>query len=57
MSADFDVKRFWEENDACLASFDRNKARIPIGFWLDDHFLIEEMNPPSTVRYSEDFEY
>jgi uroporphyrinogen decarboxylase len=57
MENDFDLKKFWQENDECLKSFDTGRPRIPIYYWLDDHFLLEEMKLPSTVRYYEDFEY
>jgi uroporphyrinogen decarboxylase len=57
MKIDLDVKQFWKENAVCLDRFDTNKPRIALDFWLDDHFLIESMNPPSTIRYYEDFRY
>lgn len=57
MAYDFDVKEFWRENETCLEPFSVNKPRVPISFWLDDHFLMEEMSLPSTVRYFSDFGY
>ncbi|MEN2984656.1 MAG: uroporphyrinogen decarboxylase family protein [Dictyoglomaceae bacterium] len=52
----FDVQKFWEENDYCLQNFDK-KTRIPIFYWLDDHFLFEFLNVESTVKYYNDYEY
>lgn len=57
MNYDFDVREFWRENEICLEPFSTNKPRVPISFWLDDHFLLEEMSLPSTVRYYTDFKY
>ncbi|MEN6312812.1 MAG: uroporphyrinogen decarboxylase family protein [Clostridiaceae bacterium] len=57
MTYDFDIKEFWRENETCLEPFSTNKPRVPISFWLDDHFLLEEMSLPSTVRYFSDFDY
>jgi uroporphyrinogen decarboxylase len=57
MTDNFDVKEFWIENDECMKTFTRNKPRIPIRFWFDDHYLLEDMKLPSTIRYYSDFEY
>jgi len=57
MTYDFDIKEFWRENETCFEPFSTNKPRVPISFWLDDHFLLEEMSLPSTVRYFSDFDY
>lgn len=54
---ELDVKAFWEENSKCMAPFTTDKPRVPIHYWLDDHFLIEEMNLPSTLRYYNDLDY
>jgi len=48
-----DLKAFWEENEYCRQNFDK-KTRIPIHFWLDDHFLFELVGPFSTVKYYTD---
>ncbi|PMQ01194.1 MAG: uroporphyrinogen III decarboxylase [Dictyoglomus sp. NZ13-RE01] len=52
----FDLKEFWEENDYCLRNF-QNKTRIPIFYWLDDHFLFELIDIESTIRYYTDYNY
>lgn len=52
----FDVESFWEENEYCLKNFDK-KTRIPIFFWLDDHFLFEQIEIESTIKYYTDFQY
>jgi len=57
MKFDIDVRAFWDENDQCLAPFSTAKPRIPISYWLDDHFLLEEMRLPSTIRYYNDYAY
>lgn len=48
-----DLKSFWEENDFCRQNFSK-KTRIPIHFWLDDHFLFELVGPFSTLKYYTD---
>ncbi|MGI6707441.1 MAG: uroporphyrinogen decarboxylase family protein [Clostridia bacterium] len=57
MKYELDVKAFWEENELCFEPFSTDKPRVPIHFWLDDHFLLEEMEIPSTKRYYEDYSY
>ena len=57
MSKEFNLKKFWEENDLCLDLKNKNRPRIPISFWLDDHFLIEDLNPSSTIKYYNDYNY
>lgn len=57
MKYDLDCREFWKENEKCMEPFTTNKPRVPIGFWLDDHYLIEEMAIPSTVRYYNDTDY
>ncbi len=57
MDREIDVKKFWEENEECMKSSGRNRKRIPMHYWLDDHFLIEEMKLPSTLRYYDDYSY
>ncbi|WAM33248.1 hypothetical protein [Caldicellulosiruptor morganii] len=48
-----DLEAFWQENEYCIKNFDK-KTRIPIHFWLDDHFLFELIGPFSTVKYYTD---
>ena len=57
MMVDLNVRDFWKENETCFEPFSTNKPRIPIDFGLDDHFLLEELSLPSTVRYYSDFRY
>lgn len=57
MNYELDVKAFWEENEKCFDAFNTNKPRVPISFWLDDHFLLEDMKLPSTLRYYNDQPY
>ena len=53
-----DVIRFWVENDECLAKpFSTSKPRAPVIISVDDHWLIEEMKLPSTVRYYSNVSY
>lgn len=54
----FDPKTFWAENELCIGKpFRTDKPRAPIMYWMDDHWLFEEMRLPSTVRYYRDAEY
>lgn len=57
MKYELDVKAFWEENAKCNIPFSTNKPRVPIHFWLDDHFIIEEMKIPSTLEYYNNEDY
>lgn len=57
MKYELDVQAFWKENSQCFEPFSRNKPRVPISYWLDDHFLLEEMRLPSTRRYYQDASY
>ena len=57
MKYELDPKAFWKENEQCQEKFSTNKPRVPISFWLDDHFLLEEMALPSTIRYYNDPKY
>ncbi len=57
MKYELDVKKFWEENEKCLLPFSIQKPRVPMLFWLDDHFVLEEMKIPSTLRYYNDSKY
>jgi uroporphyrinogen decarboxylase len=54
---DLDVQAFWRENEQCLAPFSTAKARVPLTFWLDDHFMHSVVALVSTARYYQDFEY
>lgn len=57
MNYELNVVEFWKENEACFIPFSTNKPRVPINFWLDDHYLLEEMSLPSTNRYYNDHKY
>lgn len=57
MKYDIDMKAFWEENNRCMEKFSTNKSRVPLHFWLDDHFIFEEAHIPSTLKYYKDEEY
>lgn len=58
MDVELDLARFWEENRLSSGKpFRTDKPRAPIALPLDDHWLIEEMALPSTVRYYEDKAY
>lgn len=54
---DLDARSFWQENEQCLAPFSMAKPRVPLTFWLDDHFMQGIVALPSTARYYTDFEY
>jgi uroporphyrinogen decarboxylase len=55
---DLDLQKFWAENEASLGKpFRTDKPRAPITLPTDDHWLLEEMQLPSTVRYYQDAEY
>ena len=54
----FDLERFWRENDLSRNKpFRTDKPRAPIEVSIDDHWLLHEMQLPSTVRYFADPEY
>ena len=56
--AKLDVDAFWAENAECLAKpFRTDKPRAPLTLGLDDHWLLDEIRVPSTVRYYRDAEY
>lgn len=58
MKIDLDLRRFWEENRLSSGKpFRTDKPRAPVSLPLDDHWLIEEMALPSTIRYYEDKAY
>lgn len=52
-----DYQKFWEENKACFEPFTTNKPRVPVKLPFDDHFLLEDMQVESTLRYFKDREY
>ncbi|MCS7048120.1 MAG: hypothetical protein NZ483_02335 [Verrucomicrobiae bacterium] len=54
----FDPKAFGSENDLCVGKpFRTDKPRALICFWLDDHWLCEEMQLACTVRHYRDSAY
>ncbi|HEY8666309.1 MAG TPA: uroporphyrinogen decarboxylase family protein [Tepidisphaeraceae bacterium] len=58
MEIELDLDRFWAENAASSGkAFSTDKPRAPIDLPMDDHWLLEEMQLPSTVRYYRDAEY
>lgn len=52
-----DYKQFWEENEKCFQPFTTKKPRVPVKLPFDDHFLLEDMQVESTMRYFQDREY
>jgi uroporphyrinogen decarboxylase len=56
LTADLDVKAFWQENEACQA-FTSDKPRCALSFAPDDHWLFEFVAVPSTLRYYRDKAY
>ena len=52
-----DLKEFWLENEKALGQKPAERNRIPIQFSMDDHYLIETLGIPSTIRYYRDFSY
>jgi len=56
LTAGFDPKSFWEENSRCT-QFTRDKPRCSAALPVDDHWLFEFLDVPSTVRYYHDKEY
>jgi uroporphyrinogen decarboxylase len=57
MPYDVDVQAFWRENELCLEPFSTAKPRLPLTFWLDDHYMYSVVDLPSTERYYRDFVY
>lgn len=57
MNYALNLAEFWKENETCFMPFSTSKPRVPINFWLDDHYLLEEMSLPSTNRYYNDHKY
>ncbi len=50
---DLDPAAFWAENDLC-GGFTETKPRCALTFSPDDHWLLEFLRVPSTVRYFHD---
>lgn len=58
MPVELDTKAFWAENELCKGKpFRTDKPRAPLALPVDDHWLLEEMQIPSTLRYYRDPEY
>jgi uroporphyrinogen decarboxylase len=67
LTSDLDLPAFWTENEQCLAletiSFYNSqtpathKTRCALTFSPDDHWLLELLKVPSTVRYYRDKSY
>jgi len=56
LTHDLDLAAFWTENEQCFG-FSPAKARCPLSFSPDDHWLFEFFQAPSTVRYYRDKPY
>ncbi len=53
-----DLEHFWIENEQSLGKpFRTDKPRAPMALPVDDHWLLEELSVPSTVRFYRDLEY
>lgn len=51
----FDVGTFWTEEGRCRGrAFSTDKPRCPISLSLDDHWLLDELRPDSTIPYYTD---
>ncbi|MFI5384614.1 MAG: uroporphyrinogen decarboxylase family protein [Fimbriimonadales bacterium] len=51
----FNLEQFWRENELSdRKPFRTDKPRAPITVAVDDHWLLQEMQVPSTVRYFAD---
>jgi uroporphyrinogen decarboxylase len=58
MTVQLDLAAFWQENAQCVGKpFRTDKPRAPIALPVDDHWLLDEMKLPSTIRYYRDPEY
>lgn len=58
MDVRLDLAHFWAENAASSGKpFRTDKPRAPISLALDDHWLLGEMQLPSTLPYYRDAEY
>jgi uroporphyrinogen decarboxylase len=56
LTSQLNPQAFWEENQLCEA-FTTQKPRCAAAFSPDDHWLLEFMNIPSTLRYYQDKAY
>jgi uroporphyrinogen decarboxylase len=56
LTAGLDLDAFWSENEACR-NFTPHKPRCALSLPLDDHWLFEFMDVPSTRRYYHDKAY
>ncbi len=56
LTSNLDVAGFWEENAKCIR-FTSDKPRCALEFRLDDHWLFEFFQVPSTLRYYREKEY
>lgn len=56
LTTDLDPQAFWQENAAC-AAFTEKKPRCALHFSPDDHWLLEFLRVPSTIRYYHDKPY
>lgn len=53
-----DLALFWKENaESANKPFRTDKPRVPISLSFDDHWLLEEMQPPAYIRYYQEPEY
>lgn len=57
MDNELDLEQFWEENEKCFRHFSTDKLRVPVSFWLDDHFLFEAVELSSTLKYYQNRDY
>jgi len=57
MTDPLDLNTFWQNNDEAAKQAPGKRRRIPIAFSVDDHYLIETLVIPSTLRFYKDFTY
>jgi hypothetical protein len=53
LTRDLDLEAFWLENERCL-EFTTDKPRCSLSLSPDDHWLLEFLQVPSTLRYYQD---
>jgi uroporphyrinogen decarboxylase len=56
ITAGLDTQAFWDENRVCLG-YTTQKPRCAVHLPLDDHWIFEFMQVPSTLRYYQDKRY
>jgi uroporphyrinogen decarboxylase len=56
LTSKLDLEAFWAENEQCF-QFTTAKPRCPVSFSPDDHWIMEFVDVPSTVRYYHDKQY